>query len=57
MRTLKFYQDIEKYGINACGYGAIAILMLITKNMKGKISLLNHSNSGDYSKDKKRVVG
>lgn len=57
MRTLKFYQDIEKYGITACGYGAIAILMLIAKNMKGKIALLNHSNSGDYSKDKKRVVG
>ncbi len=53
----KLYEDIEKYNITACGYGAIAILMLITKSMKGKIKLLNHSNSGDSSGDYKRVVG
>ncbi|MEM0140172.1 MAG: MEMO1 family protein [Ferroplasma sp.] len=57
MRTVKFYDDIKKYNITACGYGAIAILMLVTKYMRGKIALLNHSNSGDFSSDKKRVVG
>ncbi len=57
MHILKFYEDIEKYSISACGYGAVAILMIITKQMKGKIALLNHSNSGDYNKDKNRVVG
>jgi AmmeMemoRadiSam system protein B len=57
LRISKYYEDIKKYGISACGFGAIATLMIITKQMKGKISLLNHSNSGDYSNDKKRVVG
>ncbi len=57
LKVTKFYEDIEKYHITACGYGAIATLMLITKNMKGKIRLLNHSNSGDANNDYKRVVG
>ncbi len=57
LHILKYYEDIKKYGISACGFGAIAILMIVTKQMKGKIELLNHSNSGDFSNDKKRVVG
>ena len=57
LKVMKFYEDIEKYNITTCGYGAIATLMLITKNMKGKIKLLDHSNSGDANNDYKRVVG
>lgn len=53
----KYYEDIKKYGISACGYGAIAVLMMVTRQMKGKIALLNHSNSGDYGTDRDRVVG
>jgi Predicted dioxygenase len=36
LRILKFYEDIDRYRISACGYGAIATLMIITKQMKGK---------------------
>ncbi len=57
LKVSKYYEDIKTNNITACGYGAIAILMLITKHMKGKIALINHSNSGDYSSDKRRVVG
>lgn len=57
MKISRYYDDIKKYNLTACGYGAIAILMILTKQLKGKIALLNHSNSGDYSNDKKRVVG
>ncbi len=57
LRIGQYYEDLKKYNISACGYGAIAILMMITKQMKGKIALLNHSNSGDFGTDRKRVVG
>ncbi|WP_337860938.1 MEMO1 family protein [Ferroplasma sp.] len=57
MKILNYYDDIKKYKLTACGYGAIATLMAVTKQQKGKIALLNHSNSGDYSSDKGRVVG
>ncbi|MCL4453379.1 MEMO1 family protein [Ferroplasma sp.] len=57
LNVRKYYEDLKKYGISACGYGAIAILMMVTRQMKGKIALLNHSNSGDYGSGHNRVVG
>ena len=57
MNLNKFYDDISQHNITACGYGAIAILMIITKKLGGKMILLNHKNSGDTFGDKKRVVG
>ncbi len=57
MNLNKFYYDIVQYNITSCGYGAIAILMIITKKLGGKIKLLEHKNSGETFGDKKRVVG
>ncbi|MGC8608462.1 MAG: MEMO1 family protein [Thermoplasmata archaeon] len=52
-----FYEILEKENVSACGYGAIATLMIITKKMKGSIRLLNHSTSGDATGDYRSVVG
>ncbi|BAB60525.1 hypothetical protein [Thermoplasma volcanium GSS1] len=52
-----FYDTIERENVTACGYGAIAILMIIAKKIGAKISLLNHSNSGDVTNDYDEVVG
>ena len=52
-----FYDVMRSINATACGYGPITTLMLITKAMKGKMMLLNHSNSGDASRDYSSVVG
>ncbi len=52
-----FYEILEKENISACGYGAIATLMIITKKLGGKIKLMNHSTSGDVNGDYRSVVG
>ncbi|SMD30145.1 MEMO1 family protein [Picrophilus oshimae] len=57
LRIKDFFNDIYKYRITACGFGAIAVLMYITKKNHGKIALLRHANSGDASGDRRRVVG
>lgn len=54
---MEFYSRIKKFRISACGYGCIATLMEITKTLKGKIKLLNHSTSAEKSKDYLNVVG
>ncbi|MEM5815698.1 MAG: MEMO1 family protein [Candidatus Aenigmatarchaeota archaeon] len=53
----KFYKTINKWKISACGYGAIAVLMEITKILGGKIKLVKHSTSAEVSKDYLNVVG
>lgn len=55
--TEKFYETLKARRISACGYGAIAILMELTKSLGGNIKLLNYSTSFDYSKDDSFVVG
>jgi AmmeMemoRadiSam system protein B len=57
LNTHKFYETLKSKKISACGYGAIAILMELTKSLGGKIKLLNYSTSYDYSKDDSFVVG
>ncbi|KJE48706.1 MULTISPECIES: MEMO1 family protein [Acidiplasma] len=57
LNLTRYYDDINQYDITACGFGAIAVLMYITKRMGGKIRILHHSNSGDAFGDKRRVVG
>jgi AmmeMemoRadiSam system protein B len=52
-----FYQTLEKLNVSACGYGAIATLMSLTKKLDGKIELLRHSTSAEVSKDYLNVVG
>ncbi len=55
--TSYFYSLIGKKKISACGYGAIAILMHITKLRGGSLKLLDYSTSGKVSKDWSSVVG
>ena len=54
----KFYSVLISFNVTACGYGAIATVMEISKRMgatKGK--LLKYATSGDIAGDKKSVVG
>ena len=53
----KFYQTLENLNVSACGYGAIATLMSLTKKLNGKIELIRHSTSGEVSEDYSSVVG
>jgi hypothetical protein len=53
----KFYQTLERLNVSACGYGAIATLMSLTKKLDGKIELLRHSTSFKVRKDYSNVVG
>jgi AmmeMemoRadiSam system protein B len=43
--------------VSACGYGAIATLMSLTKKLDGKIELIRHSTSAEVSRDYLSVVG
>ncbi|MGC8516812.1 MAG: AmmeMemoRadiSam system protein B [Candidatus Acidifodinimicrobium sp.] len=52
-----FYNVIEKENITACGYGGIAILMLLTKFLSGKIELIRHDDSSSGGTSGKFVVG
>jgi AmmeMemoRadiSam system protein B len=53
----KFYQTLERLNVSACGYGAIATLMSLTKKLDGKIELLRHSTSAEINRDYSNVVG
>ena len=53
-----FYDTIEKLSISVCGYGPIAVLMAIMKQLGGnKGKLLKYATSGDITKDYDSVVG
>ena len=52
-----FYKTLKNSNISACGYGAIATLMSLTKKLNGKIELLRYSTSAEVSKDYSAVVG
>ena len=54
----KFYSVLISFNVTACGYGAIATVMEISKRMgatKGR--LLKYATSGDIAGDNKSVVG
>lgn len=54
----KFYSVLVSFNVTACGYGAIATVMEISKRMgatKGK--LLKYATSGDIAGDNRSVVG
>lgn len=53
----KFYGTLRQYEVTACGFGAIAILMEVTRMMGGRMMLLNHSTSAEAYGDRSRVVG
>ena len=52
-----FYRTLREADVSACGYGAIATLMEVTKKLGGKITLLHHTTSGEVTGDEDPVVG
>ena len=54
----KYYSILEKLNVTACGYGAIAAIMVSVKKLGAKEGrLLNYATSGDVTNDKESVVG
>ena len=54
----KFYTVLERLDVSACGYGAIATMMVAARNlgaMRGE--LLKYATSGDVTGDTSAVVG
>lgn len=51
------YRTIGEKRISSCGYGAIAVLMEITRRKGGSMSLLDYRTSGKTSGDYSSVVG
>lgn len=53
-----FYNVLERRNVTACGYGAIAAVMHISKKLGRRSGLLlKYATSGDTSGDKSSVVG
>lgn len=53
-----FYAVLERLDISACGYGAIASIMIAVKELgASKAELLKYATSGDITGDKSSVVG
>jgi MEMO1 family protein len=53
-----FYNVLERKGVSACGYGAIASSMHLSRNLgKTKGRLLKYATSGDTSGNNSAVVG
>ncbi len=54
----KFYSVLERLDVSACGYGAIASVMVAAKQLgASKGELLRYATSGDVTGDKSAVVG
>jgi hypothetical protein len=54
----KFYTVLERLDVSACGYGAIASVMVAVKNLGAtRGELLRYATSGDVTGDKSAVVG
>jgi|TARA_B100001964_G_scaffold172147_1_gene189524 hypothetical protein len=53
-----YYRVLERLNVSACGYGAIAAVMVAVKNLGAKKGrLLKYATSGDVTGDKSAVVG
>ena len=53
-----FYSTLERLGVTACGYGAIATVMETARSLGlAKAELLKYASSGDTSGDNLQVVG
>ena len=53
-----FYAVLERLDISACGYGAIAAIMIAVKELvASKAELLKYATSGDITGDNSSVVG
>jgi hypothetical protein len=56
--VLKFYAVLERMDVSACGYGAIAAVMVAAKNLGAtRGELLKYATSGDVTGDTGAVVG
>jgi AmmeMemoRadiSam system protein B len=54
----KFYTVLERLDVTACGYGAIATVMVAVKNLGAtRGELLKYATSGDVTGDTSAVVG
>ena len=54
----KFYTILERMDVSACGYGAIATMMVAAKNLGAtRGELLRYATSGDVTGDLSAVVG
>lgn len=54
----KFYAVLERLDVSACGYGAIATIMVAAKNLGAtRGELLRYATSGDVTGDTDAVVG
>ena len=54
----RFYTILERLNISACGYGAIATMMVAAKNLGAtRGELLKYATSGDVTGDVSAVVG
>jgi MEMO1 family protein len=54
----RFYTVLERMNISACGYGAIATIMVAAKNLGAtRGELLKYATSGDVTGDVSAVVG
>jgi len=54
----KFYTVLERLDVTACGYGAIATIMVAAKNLGAtRGELLKYATSGDVTGDTSAVVG
>jgi AmmeMemoRadiSam system protein B len=54
----KFYAVLERLNVSACGYGAIATMMVAARNLGAtKGELLKYATSGDVTGDVSAVVG
>ncbi|MFI5421876.1 MAG: AmmeMemoRadiSam system protein B, partial [Nitrososphaerales archaeon] len=53
-----FYKTLQRLNVTACGYGAISVVMQVSKALSKKTgSLLKYATSGDSSGDTSSVVG
>jgi AmmeMemoRadiSam system protein B len=54
----KFYAVLERMDVSACGYGAIASIMVAAKSLGAtRGELLKYATSGDVTGDESAVVG
>lgn len=54
----KFYAVLERLDVSACGYGAVATIMVAAKNLGAtRGELLKYTTSGDVTGDTSAVVG
>jgi hypothetical protein len=51
-----FFRTLESIDASVCGYGPIAVLIYIAKELGLKAKVINHTNSGDSTGDYSSVV-